>query len=586
MPNIIGLSSYYHDSACALLIDGAIAAAAQEERFSRKKHDASLPKAAFRYCLKEVGLTINDVDCIAYYEQPQLKLERQLSTELPEVDARKAHLLWRTSHRPEREIREILGYAGSIKYVGHHEAHAASAFYYSGFREAAIMTVDGVGEWATTTYGSGCGSNIKIFEEVHFPDSLGLLYSTVTSYLGFAVNDGEYKVMGLAPYGEPTYMSQLRTLIEPGEQGQYRLDLQYFDFTNSQRMFSDALPLLFGHPPRKPEGEIVQFHKDIAKSLQVVLEETLVKKSRYLHDRVGSDNLCMAGGVALNCVANSRILREGSFQHLFVQPAAGDAGTALGAAALVHVQITGDWTCRGPLAHVFFGPSFSSEEIYELLCSTPFSAQDFRGREEAQLEEIVERLLCGQVVAWFMGRMEFGPRALGGRSILADPRRPEMRTRINLLVKKREAFRPFAPAALEERADAHFDLGHASPFMLETCQVISELDLPAITHVDGSARLQTVNATTNPRFYRLLKKFESRSGCPILLNTSFNLRDEPIVCNPVEALLCFIRSDIDVLVMEDFLLDRSTLSENCENLVRASVSSPHREVSHKVYALT
>ncbi len=582
--NIVGLSAYYHDSACCLLQDGILVAAAQEERFSRKKHDASLPKAAFRYCLQEGGLTINDVDCLAYYERPQLKLERQLWSSLPEVDAARALHLWRSARRPEREIQELLGYTGRIIYVAHHEAHAASSFYFSGFEEAAILTVDGVGEWATTTYGSGCDAGITLFEEVHFPDSLGLFYSTVTSYLGFGVNDGEYKVMGLAPYGRAQYVDHLRRLIEPQERGQYRLDQEYFDLTNEQRMFSDSFLRLLGQPPRKKESEITQFHKDIARSLQGVLEDLLLEKARYLHSEVSSDNLCMAGGVALNCVANSRIRREGPFQNLFVQPAAGDAGTSLGAAALAHAELTGRRVPRKPLDHVFLGPAFASDEIYHLLQCTPFPLQDFRAKEDHLLQAVVDRLLAGKVIGWFGGRLEFGPRALGNRSILADPRRPEMRDRINASVKKREAFRPFAPAVMEEKAGAHFEFGHASPFMLETCQVASQLDLPAITHVDGSARLQTVDEATNPRFYRLLQAFERRSGCPILLNTSFNMRDEPIVCSPAEALVCFVRSGIDSLVLEDFLLDRANLSKECEDLFRCP-SSSQSGIAHKVYTL-
>src|SRR5262249_27802085 len=435
-------------------------------------------------------LSITDIDCIAYYEQPKLKLERQVWSGLTSMNAGTAAKLWRSARRPEFEIRDILGYTGPIQYATHHEAHAASSFFYSGFERAAILTVDGVGEWATTTYGEGGQSGISIFEEVLFPDSLGLLYSTITDYLGFSVNDGEYKVMGLAPYGRPVYVAKLRNLIEMQGNGQYRLNLEYFDFNNERRMFSDALPLLFGQPPRKREAGIFEFHQDVARSLQIVLEEALLEKARYLYRRCESDNLCMAGGVALNCVANSRLLREGPFRNLFVQPAAGDAGTSLGAAAVAQARLTSQRVPQEALRHVFLGPSFSAGEIYKLLSSTPLRFQEFRGKEQDLLSAAVDRLAEGKVLGWFNGRMEFGPRALGARSILADPRRAEMRDRINALVKMRESFRPFAPAVLLEKANQFFDLDHPSPFMLETCQVRSTINLPAITHVDGSARIQ------------------------------------------------------------------------------------------------
>jgi carbamoyltransferase len=583
--NIVGLSAYYHDSACCLLQNGRLIAAAQEERFSRQKHDSSLPKAAFAYCLKEAGIDITDIDCIGYYESPKVKLERQIWTEFPEIEYGRAVTLWRSARRLEYELQEVLGYSGPIHYVGHHEAHAASSFFYSGLQEAAILTVDGVGEWTTTTYGRGCGSAISIFEEVLFPDSLGLLYSMVTSYLGFAVNDGEYKVMGLAPYGRPMYVEHFRSLLKTHADGQYRLGLQYFDFKSDQCMYSNQLVELLGRPPRKASAEIDPFHKDVARSLQSVLEELLIEKVRYLHDRTGAESLCMAGGVALNCVANSRILRDGPFRRVFVQPAAGDAGTSLGAAALAHTHKTGQRIADEALGHVFLGPSFSADEIYGLLGSTGLEVQDFREREEALLEATVERLAAGKVVGWFGGRMEFGPRALGARSILADPRRPEMRDRINALVKKRESFRPFAPAVLSDKREDHFALDHPSPFMLETCQVVSKIELPAITHVDGSARVQTVDEATNRRFYHLLKLFECHTGCPILLNTSFNMRDEPIVCSPVDALLSFVRSEIDVLVLEDFLIDRSIMLAAWEHLFGDPLPESKRGITHKVYTL-
>jgi carbamoyltransferase len=579
--NIIGISAYFHDSACCLLRDGRLVAAAQEERFSRQKHDAGFPKRALRYCLEEGGLTIADVDGVAFYEDPGRKLGRQLWAGGMAL-FRNPSVARLDVGRAEREIREIGAYEGEIHFVEHHQAHSASSFYFSGFQEAATFTVDGVGEWATTTYGWGRETYMEIFEEVHFPDSIGLLYSTLTGYLGFSVNDGEYKVMGLAPYGRPVYADKVRELIQSGNRGQYRLNLKYFDFQRPDRMHSDLLVELFGQPARKPESELTTFHQDLARSLQVVLEEVLLEKVNYLHEVVPSENLCMAGGVALNCVANRRILNNGPFKKLFVQPAANDAGGALGAAAIAHVNITGRGLLETPLKHVYQGPSFSPAEIAETL--TPaMKALDFRDREEELLAATVSRLLEGKVVGWFHGRMEFGPRALGARSILADPRDPRMRDRINALVKKREAFRPFAPVILEDALKDHFDLDHPSPFMLETCKVTSQLDLPAITHVDRSARVQTVDFKTSPRFARLIEMFGRASGCPILLNTSFNMRDEPIVCSPVDALICFVRSEIDTLILEDFLIDRASLCESWSDLVR-QVSRPRTQaINYRVY---
>ncbi|MEK6276211.1 MAG: carbamoyltransferase N-terminal domain-containing protein [Actinomycetota bacterium] len=583
--NIVGVSSHFHDSACCVLRDGNLIAAAQEERFTRLKHDPGIPKEAFRYCLTEAGLTIADVDCVAYYEDPQKKLDRQLWMGLPQLPVATPQALFRLdAMRPEREIRELLGFEGQIEFVEHHQAHAASAFFFSGFDDAAVLTVDAVGEWATTTYGRARGAGLELFEEVQFPHSLGLLYSAITSYLGFDVNDAEYKVMGLAPYGEPAYLDEIRALIEPLEGGQFRLNLEYFDFFRGERMFSDALSDLLGAPPREAESELSPFAKDVARSLQVVLEEILLEKVRYLHGCVPSTNLCLAGGVALNCVAIERIGLEGPFERVFVQPAATDAGGALGAAALAHVRLTGEAPNPAPLAHVYLGPSFSSAHITQLLRPSAAKVEDFAGREDELVEAIAERLASGEVIGWFQGRMEFGPRALGNRSILADPRNPEMRDRINALVKKREAFRPFAPAVLESKARDHFALDHPAPFMVETCQVVSALDLPAITHVDGSARPQTVDGT-NPRFHRLLEAFERRTGCPVLLNTSFNMRGEPIVCSPVDALLCFIRSNLDCLVLEDFVLDRNGLPEAWLDWFGGTSPRLERGVADSIYTL-
>jgi carbamoyltransferase len=552
--NIIGISAFFHDSACCLLQDGVIKAAAEEERFTRIKADPSLPEYAFKYCLREAGLTIGDIDCIAYYENPRKKLARQLWSG---VLAQSPDLLDRADPgHVETQIREILGYDGLIRYAEHHMSHAASSYYFSGFTESAVFTVDGVGEWATTTYGVGSGHELSLFEEVEFPDSLGLLYSTITSYLGFGVNDGEYKVMGLAPYGKPAYVDKIEQLITQHPKGQYRLNMKYFGFLAGDRMYSEHLAALLGKPPRKEDSKLEQFHSDVAKSLQVVLEQIELDKVNYLYERTGSDNLCMAGGVALNCVANGQLLRKGPFKRLFVQPAANDAGCSIGAAALAHVALTGQSPSNGKLAHVYLGPSSTSKQIYSFLLSTPIRYKDCRGDTEGLLAYTAQKLNEGKVIGWFSGRMEFGPRSLGARSILADPRRPEMRDRINAMVKKREGFRPFAPAVLREKAQEHFDLDHDSPYMLETCQVVSSLALPAITHVDGSARVQTVDRETKSRFYDLLAAFEKISGCPILLNTSFNVKGEPIVCTPEDALQCFIKSDIDLLVLEDFIIDR------------------------------
>jgi carbamoyltransferase len=584
--NIIGISCFFHDAACCLLKDGVLIAAAEEERFSRNKHDAGIPKGAFNYCLEEGGLTIDQIDCVSYYEEPAKKLARQIWMMLPGLPSDKKVLARLDPRRPQREIREVLGYDGPIEYVGHHEAHAASTFYFSGFKEAAILTVDGVGEWDTTSFGRGNGNGLEILETVEFPHSLGLLYSTITGYLGFEVNEGEYKVMGLAPYGKPRHVDLIKTLIIDQPAGQYQLDLRYFDFTSFKRMYSDEMVSLFGHLPRQPRTEILDFHKDVARSLQYVLEEILMGKIKYLHELTGVENLCMAGGVALNCVANGRIKREGPFKRMFIQPAAGDSGGALGAAAIAHKRRTnGKTESLSTFRHAYLGPAFSSEEVASFVESTGIKARDFRGREAELLEVVARMLAAGKVVGWFHGRMEFGPRALGARSILADPRSDTMQDRINSIIKQRESFRPFAPAVLEDRIAAHFDLDHPSRFMLETCQVKSPIKLPAITHVDGSARVQTVDGDTNPRFARLLHTFERLTGCPILLNTSFNLNYEPIVCTPADALICFIRSGLDALVLEDYVIDRSAISVIIEVLLRSYAQIRPDAITFKIYTL-
>lgn len=588
--NIIGVAAGYHDSSCCLLQDGRLVAAAQEERFTRVKNDKSFPRRALRYCLEEAGLTISDVDCIAYYEDPCHKLGRQIWMGMQPglTKQRRQSVLDRlVKSLPQEQIRTLLGYEGPIEISDHHLSHAASSYYFSGFEEAAILTVDGVGDWPTTTYGFGRGERIERFEQVDFPDSLGFFYSAITSYLGFEVNEGEYKVMGLAPYGKPLYVEQLRDLIRVAEGGQYRLNMKYFAFLVEDFMYTEHLCALLGRPAREPESEILQFHMDVARSVQVALEEILLEKVRYLHSKVPSENLCMAGGVALNVVANGRCLKEGPFKRLFVQPAAGDAGGAVGAAAVAHVRLTGQAPPRQRQSHVYLGPASSARAAHHLLKTTSARFLDFRDKEEELLSFVAERLSKGKVVGWSHGRMEFGPRSLGARSILGDPRRPEMRDRINALVKMREAFRPFAPAVLASKAAEHFDLDHPSPFMLETCQVISPLKLPAVTHIDGSARVQTVSRETNPRFAALLEEFDRLTGCPILLNTSFNVRGEPIVCTLLDAIMCFVRSGIDLLVLEDFVIKRAGIPALWE--LQAVHGLPGRaegeEVGHLVYTL-
>ncbi len=574
--NVAGVSAFTHGSACCLLRDGRLVAAAEEERFSRVKHDPRLPVAAFRWCLAAGGIGPGDLGCVAYFERPLTKLARQLWAGPPAGGDR--DLAWLDPGRPERAIREGLGCGGPIRFYDHHRSHAASAFLYSGFSEAAILTVDGVGEWATTAYGRGAGSAIELLDEVRFPHSLGLLYSAVTSYLGFSVNDGEPKVMGLAPYGRPAYRDEMRSLLasEPG--GGFALDLRYFDFVGGRRMFSPALCDLLGRPPRRRGDPIEPFHQDVARSLQELLEEVLLEKAWWLHERTGSRALCLAGGVALNAVANGRIRREGPFETLFVQPAAGDAGGCLGAAALAWVELTG--SVPEPLRHVFLGPRWSGDEVARLLAPTGLPALDFRGREADLVAAVADRLAAGRIVGWFHGAMELGPRALGARSILADPRDPGVRERLNAQVKRREAFRPFAPSVLAADAAAHLALDHPSPFMLETCAVASPLALPAVTHVDGSARPQTVDPETAPRFAALLRAFRERTGCPLLVNTSFNVAGEPIVCSPADALLCFGVSGLDSLALEDFVLDRETLPADWPDLLAVWRERPRSGFAH------
>ena len=570
--NIIGISALYHDSSCCILKNGQLVAAVQEERFTRRKNESVMPCESFKYCLDEANLSINDIDCLAYYEKPVQKLSRQLWSGFD------MHFQYNDSKNPlntEKEIRELLGYEGEIQYIGHHLSHAAGAYYYSGFDEAAVLTMDGVGEWATTSYNYANSQEIRTLEEVYFPHSLGLFYAAITSYLGFRINSGEYKVMGLAPYGNPIYEDKLWEIIKNGERGQFRLNLPYYDFIKANCMYSELFIDLMKQPPRVPESEITQYHMDLAKSLQCVLEKIILNKVTYLKQITNSDNLCLSGGVALNVVANSKIQKEKYFKNIFVQPAASDAGNALGAAAAAYTNLTGKRIPNSRLEHVYLGPQNSYDEIESILSSTLLEYTDYVNKTDELIKVTAELLAQGKVVGWFQDRMEFGPRALGNRSILADPRVNDMRDKLNRMVKKREQFRPFAPAVMEEKASDHFDMDSPSPFMLCTCQVISDIDLPAITHVDGTARVQTVNDKFSSKFYRLIEEFYRQTNCPIILNTSFNVRGEPIIMTAIDAIKCFVNTNIDILVLGDFLIDRKkNHMAKLKSVLRISDKSP------------
>lgn len=536
---------------------GRVVAAAQEERFSRRKNDPEFPLQAIEYCLQEAGIGVDDVHAIGFYEKPLLRFLRLLHTYIENFpwgfpSYRKAMRLWLKQKRwIPRFLRRELGYEGEIYYIDHHLSHAASAFYFSPFEQAAVLTVDGVGEWATTTIGVGGGHEVRIEREIRFPHSLGLLYSAFTQYLGFEVNEGEYKVMGLAPYGRPRYGRELGEVIEVDGSGTFSLNRRYFSFEYELEMINRRFERLFGLPRRGPEAPLLPAYADIAASAQQKLEEALLHLARRTHALTGLSDLVLAGGVMLNCVANGRILREGPFRRIFVQPAAGDAGGAMGVAAFLSHAL--DPTCpREVLRHAYLGPGFETFEIRSFLME---EGCPFREYEEPQLLEETARVLAeGKVVGWFQGRMEWGPRALGNRSILADPRREDMKDILNEKVKQRESFRPFAPAVLLEEAPAYFEMEGRSPFMLFTYRVKRPDEIPAVTHVDGSARIQTVAEDENPRFYRLLKAFQRASGVPVLVNTSFNVRGEPIVCTPVDAYDCFMKTDIDVLVLDRFMI--------------------------------
>lgn len=566
MTRILGISAYYHDSAACLVEDGRIIAALQEERFSRRKHDDSLPERAIRAALEVGKCGISDLQYIVFYEKPFARFERLLETYLQHCPRglrsyMKAMPLWiKKKLWLKDEIRRTLNYEGPILFADHHESHAASAFFPSPFEEAAILTIDGVGEWTTTTLGRGLSNRVELRRDLRFPHSLGLLYSAFTYYLGFRVNSDEYKVMGLAPYGRPVFADLIREkLIELNPDGAFSLNMEYFDYEAGLKMTSERFDRLFGGPPRRKHEPLTERHKDLAASIQRVTEELILRMARTLQKMTGSKNLCLAGGVALNCVANGRLLRESDFERIWIQPAAGDAGGALGSALAVwHRYLEQDrqivWPDRqeGSL----LGTRYSCDEIEEYLVAQ--GAVYERLEWPDILEVAVRSLMRGGVIGWFQGRMEFGPRALGNRSILADPQKPEMLDEVNRRIKYRESFRPFAPAVLEKEASRYFELNSASPYMLLVSQVRADVrkEIPAVTHVDGSARVQTVDSDTHPRFYQLLETFHSQSGCPVLLNTSFNVKDEPIVESPAQAYRCFMRTGLDLLVLENCVLHK------------------------------
>ncbi len=583
--NILGISAYYHDSAACLVRDGEIVAAAQEERFSRKKHDASFPAGATAACLAQGGIDVDALDLVVFYDKPLLKFERLLDTyatmaprglgsflkAMPQWLRKK---LWMTE-----TIQKDLGYDGKVLFGEHHESHAASAFYPSPYDEAAVLCVDGVGEWATTSYGVGRGRSLELLGEIRFPHSLGLLYSAFTYFTGFKVNSGEYKLMGLAPYGEPRYVDLIKKeLIDLRPDGSYRLNLKYFDYMAGLRMTNRAFADLFGGPPRAPESEVTQREMDLARSIQVVTEEAMLLLARQVHQVTGMKNLCLAGGVALNCVANGRLLREGPFESIWIQPAAGDAGGALGAALGAWHGYLGKErspsTGRDRMRAALLGPTVGNDEIATALAAEGAVIERISDEE---LPRVAARLLADEkVLGWFQGAMEFGPRALGARSILADARSPRMQSALNLKIKHRESFRPFAPAVLRESLSEWFELDCDSPYMLLVAGIVERRrvamteaeralggiaklniprsDIPAVTHVDYSARIQSVRREDHPRYYDTIAAFRDLTGCPVIVNTSFNVRGEPIVCRPAEAYRCLMRTGMDALLIGNFLV--------------------------------
>lgn len=588
--HILGLSAFYHDSAAAIIRDGEIIAAAQEERFTRRKHDPSFPQNAVRFCLKKARVSIKDVDYVSFYEKPLVKFERLLETYLAYAPAGissfyKAIPIWLKKKLWMRELieRELGFKDGRIIFPEHHESHAASAFFPSPYREAAILTMDGVGEWTTASFGIGSGNTISLKSEIKFPHSLGLLYSAFTYYTGFKVNSGEYKVMGLAPYGRPVYKEAiLKELIDLKEDGSFRLNMSYFNYCAGLTMTNKKFHKLFGGPPRKPESAITQREMDLARSIQDVAEEAMLRIARHVREMTGKEYLTLAGGVALNCVGNGRILREGPFKGIWIQPASGDAGGALGAALFTWYQYLGK--SRDPdgvndyQKGSLLGPEYENDEIIRFLEAK--KAPYLLLKDDEMPERIADLIASQKVVGWFEGRMEFGPRALGSRSIIADARSDKMQELMNLKIKFRESFRPFAPSVLEEKISEYFDISSASPYMLLVAPVAQskrlKLDasdegsfglarlkrprsvIPAVTHVDHSGRVQTISRTTNPLFYDVIKRFYEKYGCPVIINTSFNVRGEPIVASPEDAFMCFMRTNMDCLIMGSCLLEKQS----------------------------
>ncbi len=595
---ILGISAFYHDSAACIVKNGEIIAAAQEERFTRKKHDHNFPQKAIEYCLKEAGITANQLDLVAFYDKPFLKFERLLETYLTYAPIGfqsfiKAIPLWIKEKLWMKEmIKDKLGYEGKVIFPEHHESHAASAFYPSPFQKAAIITMDGVGEWTTTSFGFGDGNDIQLLADIKFPHSLGLLYSAFTYYTGFKVNSGEYKVMGLAPYGEPKYKHLIYDhLIDVKEDGSFRMNMEYFNYCQGLTMTNEKFHKLFGGPPRVPETKLTQKEMDLARSLQEVTEEIVLKIGNHVYKETGLKDVCLAGGVALNCVANGRLLREGPFENIWIQPAAGDAGGALGAALIgwykyFNNQRTADGKTDQQKGS-YLGPQFSDEEIYSFIQSKNLKAKKLN--DDDLINTVADLIADEKVIGWFDGRMEFGPRALGARSIIGDARSPKMQATMNIKIKFREGFRPFAPSVLYEKVGEYFEIDKESPYMLLVADVKKERrrkmteeeeklwgidklnvirsDIPAITHVDYSARLQTVHKETNPRYHKLIETFEKKTGCAVIINTSFNVRGEPIVCTPEDAYKCFMRTNIDYLVLGNYLLakeDQTPLQEDID----------------------
>lgn len=560
---VLGISCYYHDAGAALVKDGMLIAAAEEERFNRKKHYSDFPTLAVAYCLREAGISIEDVDYIGFYEKPLVKFQRIVETVLAQWPLTywswvKAMPIWlMTKLRIGTTIQKELGVDKDIHYCQHHCSHAASAFLVSPFEEAAIITADGVGEWATTGWGVGKGSELKLLKEIRFPHSVGLLFSAITAYLGFRVNDAEWKVMGLAPYGKPRYLDKFRQIVDLRDDGSFRLKMKYFAYGHSTtRSFTRAWEDLFGRPQRPRESELDDFHADIAHSGQKLVEEIMVRMATHVQKQTGQKNLCIAGGVGLNCVANWRIFQESGFENIFIQPAAGDSGGALGTAFYLYNTVL-----KNPrtfvMNHSYWGPSFTDDQILEALNQRDLRYEYF-DREEDLLNKTAQMIEDGKVIGWFQGRLEFGPRALGARSLVADARNPKMKDIINAKVKFREAFRPFAPSVLKEHAHEYFEMpeGMDAPFMLLVPKVRQEMHrvLPAVTHEDGTGRVQTVTDEDNGRYYRLIKAFGDRTGVPVVINTSFNVRGEPIVCTPTDAVNTFLNTGIDAVVMGNYVL--------------------------------